>query len=132
MKNLLIVVCLIGLMPLVTGQNYGINGDTMVQAKVNGSVFGETNYNVSSGLGGATTILGLSKDYFLKLGVLLLLTLIILSVRPFMLGYAFFFFALIVVTDVMDILVIPSSLMIALLFLILLEAFSKKHYEGAA
>ena len=114
-------------MPYVAAQS---GDDNMVQARINGSVFGQTNYNITNGTGAATTILGLSKEFFIKLGVLLLLTTIILSIRPFMLGYAFFFFALIVATDVSGILVIPSSLMVAILFLILLEGFSKKHYEG--
>lgn len=128
MNKYLLILALISLMPYAAAQS---GDDNMVQSKMNGSVFGHTNYNVTNGTGAATTILGLSKDYFLKIGVLLLLTTIILSIRPFMLGYAFFFFALIVATDVMGILVLPSSVMVAVLFLVLLEGFSKKHYEGA-
>ena len=122
-----LLVCLV-YVPLVSGQSYG--DDNMVETKGNGSVFGELNYNVTSGLGGSATILGLSKDYFLKLGALILLTTIVLSIRPFVLGYFFFFFCLVLLTEAMGILSIPSSLMIAILFLIILEMLSKKHYEG--
>jgi len=106
-----------------TQQGYFGNITIGNNTNVSSPNFGTGAYNISSNLsgGGITKILGLSLPFALKLFSALVLTIVIMSVRPVHIAMLCFFATLIILTDVLGILTVPATLGVLIMLIILIE-----------
>lgn len=115
--------------PPTNNTQQGYFGNFTVGNNTNVSVpnFGTNPYNLSGNLsgGGVTKILGLSLPFALKLLGALILTIVMISVKPVHIAMLCFFATLIILTDVLGIMTVPATLGVLILLIILIELIKR-------
>jgi len=89
---------------------------------LSGPNFGTIPYNISGNIT-STKILGLSKNLFFEAVAVLILTIVLLSIRPIFLSLIIFFFTLFILTEVLHLIVVSGTVIVLILLIVLITVF---------